>query len=197
MTARDVIRQSVLDRAPVDDRERESQRLFIEHFDRLDDPCNEDADTVHVTGSAIIVGRRGVVLHLHKRLQRWLQPGGHVEPGETPWDAARREAVEETGLAVELVGEPGETQPVLAHVDVHGGPRGHTHLDLRYVLAGADAQPAPPPHESQQVRWFAWDDALAVADVGLIGALAAVRAQVETVSFETVSFETRSGKSGL
>ena len=197
MTARDVIRQSVLDRAPVDDRERESQRLFIEHFDRLDDPCNEHADPVHVTGSAIIVGRRGVVLHLHKRLQRWLQPGGHVEPGETPWDAARREAVEETGLAVELVGEPGETQPVLAHVDVHGGPRGHTHLDLRYVLAGADAQPAPPPHESQQVRWFAWDDALAVADVGLIGALAAVRAQVETVSFETVSFETRSGKSGL
>ena len=197
MTAREVIRQSVLDRAPVDDRERESQRLFIEHFDRLDDPCNEHADPVHVTGSAIIVGRRGVVLHLHKRLQRWLQPGGHVEPGETPWDAARREAVEETGLAVELVGEPGETQPVLAHVDVHGGPRGHTHLDLRYVLAGADAQPAPPPHESQQVRWFAWDDALAVADVGLIGALAAVRAQVETVSFETVSFETRSGKSGL
>lgn len=185
MTARDVIRQSVLDRAPVDDRERESQRLFIEHFDRLDDPCNEDADTVHVTGSAIIVGRRGVVLHLHKRLQLWLQPGGHVEPGETPWDAARREAEEETGLAVEFVGDLGEAQPVLAHVDVHAGPRGHTHLDLRYVLVGADAEPAPPPQESQQVRWFGWDDAMAVADVGLIGALAAVRARVETVVFET------------
>ncbi|MCU1392386.1 MAG: putative hydrolase [Ilumatobacteraceae bacterium] len=184
MTSRAAIRASVLARVPVDDRERESIRAFVEHFDRLEDPCSEDADPVHVTGSAIIVGRRGVVLHLHKRLQLWLQPGGHIEPGETPWAAARREAEEETGLAVELASPlgtvlgPGEV-PELAHVDVHAGPRGHTHLDLRYVLLGADAEPSPPPEESQQVRWFGWDEALAVADAGLAGALIDVRATLE------------------
>lgn len=184
MTARDVIRQSVLDRTPIDDREIESKARFIELFDQLDDPCSENADVVHVTGSAIVVGSRGVVLHLHKRLQIWLQPGGHIEPGETPWDAARREAEEETGLTVEFDPEPvsgvgAGAHPLLAHVDVHAGPRGHTHLDLRYVFVGGDADPSPPAEESQQVRWFAWDEAMSVADVGLVGALAAIRPHVE------------------
>ena len=62
--------------------------------------------------------------------------------------------------------------PDLAHVDVHPGGRGHTHLDLRYLFDGGDADPSPPPHESQQVRWFGWDEALAVADAGLVGIVA-------------------------
>ena len=69
-------------------------------FDRLDDPLDQALDAVHVTGSAIVVGPRGVVLLRHKRLGLWLQPGGHIDPGETPWDAALREAQEETGLEV-------------------------------------------------------------------------------------------------
>ena len=40
---------------------------------------------------------RGILLLVHRRLGIWLQPGGHVDPGETPWEAARRETVEETG----------------------------------------------------------------------------------------------------
>ena len=48
-------------------------------------------------------------------------------------------------------------QPELAHVDVHPGGRGHTHLDLRYLFTADDADPAPPPEESQEVGWFPWD----------------------------------------
>ena len=71
---------------------------------RLDDPLSQEAGPVHVTGSGFVVGPRGVVLLKHKRLGFWLQPGGHIDPGETPWDAAKRECCEETGLDVEFIG---------------------------------------------------------------------------------------------
>jgi 8-oxo-dGTP pyrophosphatase MutT (NUDIX family) len=127
-----------------------------------------------VTGSALVVGKRGVVLHLHKRLGVWLQPGGHLEAGETPWAAARREAREETGLRLRWASVDAAGVPPLAHLDVHPGGNGHTHLDLRYVLRTVGASdPAPPQNESQDVRWFAWADALAIADPGLVGFLRA------------------------
>jgi 8-oxo-dGTP pyrophosphatase MutT (NUDIX family) len=114
-----------------------------------------------------------VILHRHKRLSLWLQPGGHLEPGETPWAAAKREGEEETGLPLcWLTGEV----PSLAHLDVHDGGRGHTHLDLRYVLtvaSGGPDEPAPPEGESQDVRWFGWEDAVNYADPGLAGFLRA------------------------
>ncbi len=174
-TLRDAIRHAVLARVPVDEREARSLAEFVEHFDRLEHPFSEHADVVHVTGSSIVVGPRGVVLHLHKRLGIWLQPGGHIEPGELPWDAALRETIEETGL----VATHPPTGPELVHVDVHPGPRGHTHLDLRYLLHAPDLDPSPLPGESPDARWFGWDDAIAIADVGLIGALRSVRERRE------------------
>ena len=155
----------------VDQRECESLERFLVELGQLASPFDEHADPTHVTASAIVTGRRGVVLHLHKRLALWLQPGGHIEPGETPWQAAVREAEEETGLTVR---HP-DAGPRLVNVDVHPGPRGHTHLDLRYLLMADDADPAPPPGESQDVRWFSWDEAIATADLGLVGALRALR----------------------
>ncbi|HRE03250.1 MAG TPA: NUDIX domain-containing protein [Ilumatobacteraceae bacterium] len=165
------VRAAVAARVPLDERERRSIDAFLAHFDALSSPFDEDADPVHVTASAIVIGARGVVLHKHKRLGLWLQPGGHIDAGELPWDAAVREAQEETGLAIEHADQR------LAHVDVHPGPRGHTHLDLRYVITAADADPAPPPGESQEVRWFGWDEAIAIADDGLRGALVALRGE--------------------
>ena len=169
------LRTAVLARVPVDQREARSLIDFIEHLDRLEQPFSEHADPVHVTGSAIVTGSRGVVLHLHKRLGIWLQPGGHIEAGELPWEGALRETQEETGLSV---AHP-LTGPELVHVDVHPGPRGHTHLDLRYLLLAGDDDPAPPAGESPDARWFSWDEAIAIADDGLIGALRSVRARLE------------------
>jgi 8-oxo-dGTP pyrophosphatase MutT (NUDIX family) len=160
------------DRVPVDQRERRSIALFHEHLAPLRAPFDEHADPVHITASAIMVGRRGVVLHRHKRLGIWLQPGGHIEPGEWPHEAARREAFEETGLAAV---HP-EAGIELVHLDVHPGPRGHTHLDLRYLLEAPDMAPAPLPGESQEVAWFGWAEAIERADPGLRGALVAVSA---------------------
>lgn len=160
---------------PGDNREAVSLERLQSELDRLARPLDELADRTHVTASAIVVGRRGVVLHRHRRLGRWLQPGGHVEAGEAVWAAAQREAAEETGLRV---WQP-SAGPRLLHVDVHPGPRGHTHLDVRYLLEAADCEPAPPPGESPVVAWFGWEAALGLADTGLRGALLAARAVLD------------------
>jgi 8-oxo-dGTP pyrophosphatase MutT (NUDIX family) len=152
---RNAVRASVANRLPIsiDDREHQCIERFLREFDALPHPFTEDASITHVTGSAIVVGPRGVLLHLHKRAQIWIQPGGHVDANETPWDGAIRETLEETGL---LTTHP-DGHPCLIHVDVHDAPKGHLHLDLRYLLIGPDATPAPPPGESQLVQWFDWD----------------------------------------
>lgn len=166
------VRADVEARRPVDDRESASIEAFLEAFDRLEDPFDQRCDPVHVTGSGVVVGPRGVVLLEHKRLGIWLQPGGHIDPGETPWDAALRESREETGLELRFADAlDAEGVPGLLHVDVHDGGRGHTHLDLRYLVAGDDVDPDPPEGESQQIAWFGWGEAIACADPGLAGLL--------------------------
>ena len=167
------VRRSVAARTPIDVAEARSIDRLLAEFDRLADPFCEHADPVHATGSAIVVGPRGVVLLKHKRLGLWLQPGGHIDAGETPWDGARREAAEETGLDVSFADVGDDGVPRLVHVDVHPGGRGHTHLDLRYLVHGGDADPAPPEGESQEIGWFAWSDAIERAsDDRLIALLA-------------------------
>lgn len=161
----------------VDRREEESLQMFRSTVPTLSDPCNEHADVTHVTVSAVVASADATVLHLHKRLNMWLQPGGHIDAGETPAQAAWREAVEETGLDVaHPLG-----QPCFFHVDVHPGPRGHTHLDLRYLLLADDTRdPAPGEGESPHVRWFSWAEAQGVADPGLSGALLRARDLIRT-----------------
>jgi 8-oxo-dGTP pyrophosphatase MutT (NUDIX family) len=158
------LREQVLDsvrrRVPINRDEQRSIDRFLLEFDRLRDPFDELSDPVHVTGSAIVVGPRGVLLLKHKRLGLWLQPGGHVDPGEAPWEAALREANEETGLAVSFHPASRPGVPELIHVDVHAGGRGHTHLDLRYLVDGGTADPSPGDGESQQIEWLNWDDAI-------------------------------------
>lgn len=142
----------------------------------LPNPFDEEADPTHVTGSAIVLDPGGrALLHRHKRLGRWLQPGGHLDPGELPWEAAARETREETGLTARHPDVGGR----LVHVDVHEGPRGHVHLDLRYLLLGsAEAAFAPAPGESPDVAWCSVDEVRRHADPST---LAAVTAALRTV----------------
>ena len=169
------VRADVAARQPVDEREAHSVGRFLAAFDSLVAPLDQESDPIHVTGSAVVVGPRGVVLLEHKRLGIWLQPGGHIDPEETPWDAALRESREETGLEVSFAGPiDAAGVPELIHVDVHEGGRGHTHLDLRYLIDGGDADPDPPEGESQMIEWFSWEAALDRADPGLRGILVAL-----------------------
>jgi 8-oxo-dGTP pyrophosphatase MutT (NUDIX family) len=174
----EVVRQ-VRERLALDGREVRSRDRTLVALGRLKDPFDREADPTHVTGSALVCGPRGILLLRHLRLGLLVQPGGHLEPGESPWEAALREGQEETGLRLRLEGSPGAARgspPPLAHLDVHDGGRGHTHLDLRYLLvAVGDETPAPPEGESQDVRWYTLDEAAEVADPGLAGYIRARR----------------------
>jgi len=161
-------------RTPVDERERESIEKFLADVPHLVEPYDEALGLVHVTASAIVVSDAGdkVALHLHKRLGMWLQPGGHIDAGETPAEGALREAEEETGLPVRHEDGNG----LFVHVDVHAGPKGHTHHDLRYVVRAPEVPMNPAEGESPDARWFTWDEAIEIADVGLVGGLLATKA---------------------
>jgi 8-oxo-dGTP pyrophosphatase MutT (NUDIX family) len=152
---------------PVDEREARSIAATLDRLTWPGDPFDEAADPHHVTASAFVISSRGVILHLHRRLGIWVQPGGHVDAGEDPAAGALRESTEETGLVVRHV-DP----PVLFHVDVHPGPRSHTHYDLRYVLVGEPHDPAPAPGESPEVYWFDFPAALERCEPALAPALA-------------------------
>ena len=112
----------------------------------------------HFTGSAFIVNEEGAFLFLfHRKLHRWLQPGGHMEPdlGELcPIQTARREAEEETGLeGLELVID----RPI--DLDIHwiparGTQRRHAHLDIRYLFRSPLGAIARPNQESDGFRWL-------------------------------------------
>jgi 8-oxo-dGTP pyrophosphatase MutT (NUDIX family)/GNAT superfamily N-acetyltransferase len=158
-------------RAPVDEREATSLARFRTELEDRVAPCSETADTTHVTASVIVVGPRGVVLHKHKRLGIWLQPGGHIDDDESPGDAALRECLEETGLRAEHF----SGRPELVHVDTHDGPRGHYHLDLRFLLAAPDGDPNPPKGESPDARWWSFEELRTHNEPGITGIIDALR----------------------
>lgn len=171
---RDQVARAVGALRPPTVRGRRAQQAFLRYLRWLPAPFDEEADPVHVTGSAIVLDGNGrTLLHRHRRLGLWLQPGGHLDPGEAPEDGAVRETVEETGLPV---AHPAGG-PVLVDVDVHEGGRGHLHLDLRYLLrAPGDAGFAPAEGESTDLRWVVIEDIDAWGDTSVSDAVRAAHA---------------------
>ncbi len=134
----------------------------------------EDSN-LHLTGSAIIVSDKGILLHEHLKLKKWVQPGGHLDFLETPYDAAKREALEETGLEmIDLTPDP-----ILLNVAEVAGPDGHCHLDMRFLFSTAGGQPSPAIGESQKVEWFSYDKALTTIDNSNKDALIAAKHYLE------------------
>jgi len=131
---------------------------FARHLADHPDGVWRSCAPAHLTASAAILDppARAILLVMHRKVGRWLQPGGHCEPGDaTLAAAALREAVEESGIAgLRLL-------PGIIQVDRHPAPCNpgvvEEHLDVRFaVIAPPGARPVVSA-ESEEVRWFDWD----------------------------------------
>jgi 8-oxo-dGTP pyrophosphatase MutT (NUDIX family) len=118
----------------------------------------------HFTVAVFVVWERKVLLHLHRKLGMWLPPGGHIERGELPDDAAVREVLEETGVKVELVGERREDveDPVQLHrpagVQLENIGPGHQHIDLIYFARPKGPSGIRDEFSANKVGWYAPED---------------------------------------
>ena len=129
------------------------------------DPWSRDGP-LHATASALVVDPRGhrVLLRWHARMGRWMQVGGHAEPGETdPWAIALREAREETGLddlaPLTPAAERVPVHIVIVPVPASGTEPAHEHADIRYALATAQPERSQAEAPEAAVRWLAFDEA--------------------------------------
>lgn len=174
MTLAKALAEQLRGHPPADSEEARDLDFIRAFVDRHEEPFDRRILAGHLTGSAVVIsaaGDRVLLLH-HRKLDRWLQPGGHGDPGEVSGEAvALREALEETGLSG-LVLHPAAPRPL--DVDVHDIPArrdepAHLHLDLRYlVVAPAGAEIARCLEETNDLRWFSWDE---LETLGLDGGL--------------------------
>lgn len=136
---------------------KDYQRRMINLIDTYQGrSLNRSLEHAHFTVSAFICNQTGEFLALfHKKLNRWLQPGGHLESTDlSPILGARREAEEESGLT-DLI--PLSIWPV--DLDIHLIPArskeaAHEHFDIRYAFITHDQKAARLSDESSGLTWL-------------------------------------------
>jgi 8-oxo-dGTP pyrophosphatase MutT (NUDIX family) len=128
-------------------------------------PFDREHDEGHFTGSAWLVDARGerVLLTHHRKLNRWLQLGGHAD-GESDLAAvALREAGEESGLSDLKV--EGDIFDIDRHwIPERGSEPGHWHYDVRYIVRATGCHTFAVSEESLALSWISIETLAAASD---------------------------------
>jgi 8-oxo-dGTP pyrophosphatase MutT (NUDIX family) len=137
--------------------QHESNRARIlafidEHPDALHRSCLEG----HLTGSAVVIdpSTRQVLLLLHAKVRRWLQPGGHADGDGNLARVALREAEEETGIEGLRVLTPAVDLDVHVFHNATATEPDHLHLDVRHLVVAPAGAVAVTNHESIAAQWL-------------------------------------------
>jgi 8-oxo-dGTP pyrophosphatase MutT (NUDIX family) len=153
--------------SPKDAGEREMLARMVE-FAHAHEGCCERALAVgHMTGSAWVVDleREHVLLTHHRKLNRWLQMGGHADGDPDLLAVAMREAREESGLTrVRVLSE------TPFDVDVHliperGAEAAHYHHDVRFLMEADREEPFVVSEESHALAWVRIEELAARVDL--------------------------------
>ncbi len=136
--------------------EEQTARRLLEFVEANPDCFRRELSIGHVTGSAWLLDRslgRALLTH-HRKLNRWLQPGGHADGDPDIMSVALREAAEESGLsAIEPVSK------AIFDLDIHeiparGDEPAHFHYDCRFLLRATDDHDYVVSEESHDLRWI-------------------------------------------
>jgi 8-oxo-dGTP pyrophosphatase MutT (NUDIX family) len=120
-------------------------------------PCSRSNKLGHITASGLVIKGDKALLIFHPYIKQWFQPGGHIDEGEEPIQAAIREVFEETGVVCESGN--GSLDPV--DIDLHEipenprkGEAAHLHIDLLFMLRVVEEQESP---ENIEKAWIPFD----------------------------------------
>lgn len=114
-----------------------------------------------------------IMLHMHKKLGKWLQFGGHVELSENPWQALAHEILEESGYdmdqlkLIEIAESPAvgdaTAHPIPFSVNTHAFSDTHDHIDLSYAFTNSE-EPRHPinSQESDTFQCFSQEELIAL-----------------------------------
>ena len=122
-----------------------------------ENPLSRSNQLGHITASCLVIKGSKALLIFHPYIKEWLQPGGHIDDGELPIEAAIREVYEETGILC----EPTESRLDPIDIDLHEipanpkkGEGAHLHIDLLFVLQVIEERDSP---EDIQKAWVPFD----------------------------------------
>ena len=145
---------------PSNKEENQFKNSIIE-FVKTNPSCFErSSKDGHITGSAFILDRdrKYVLLTHHRKLNKWLQPGGHADGESDILNVALREAEEETGLKSVIPISKQIFDIDIHPIPAHGNERKHLHYDIRFLFEADRKEKIIVSDESNTVEWKPiWD----------------------------------------
>jgi 8-oxo-dGTP pyrophosphatase MutT (NUDIX family) len=123
------------------------------------------------TATVYIVEENKVLLVKHRKLNKWLPPGGHIHPNETPPEAAKREAYEETGLNISFLRQENiwierwnavsMERPymcLLEEIPAYRDVPAHQHMDMIYLARPMGGTIVENQNETSGIHWFTMEE---------------------------------------
>jgi len=161
VSRRDALEAMLRAHPPADDTERA-------HLDRMSALLRTEGDPFardhwapgHFTASAFVLSPGGdaLLLIFHEKLERWLQPGGHVDPDDADLvEAARREVREETGLDALTLAHVGAFDADVHLIPARKADPAHEHFDVRFLFRASTSR-VVAASDAREARWYGLDD---------------------------------------